>query len=426
MCKDLEGKRLLVLGGSAWLSMIRAFAEEHHICLIGAGNDPSSPLASLDEYYEINSTDNEAMKRLILEKHIDGVYLGSHETVIRHATQYVNELGLPCYCTADQWDILTNKRKLKELWQKFDIPVAKAYSYSKGKPCDIPFPVIVKPEDGCGSVGITICHEEEELDDAIDFARKNSPSGQALIEQLVNPSGVEAFLYLDDGDMKWCALSDKYPVRLQEGAGAICGARTFPGKYTDEFRALFEEKIKRAFRSIGLHQGLIWMEVFHDAGKYYFNEVGYRPNGSLSIVGIDYLCHINTVAADINYALAGGANEFSSLVLKDVPREKKKVCEYWVASKPGEIGYIGGVEKLMDHPNVLAVFPKYSVGDIVPHTNGFAQNFCVVHFAYDTAEEMREGLAYIRQVIQLKDPSGADMIIHKSEAFIEQLIKENE
>lgn len=124
--------------------------------------------------------------------------------------------------------------------------------------------------------------------------------------------------------------------------------------------------------------------------------------------------------------LQGGANEFSSLVLKDVPREKKKVCEYWVASKPGEIGYIGGVEKLMDHPNVLAVFPKYSVGDIVPHTNGFAQNFCVVHFAYDTAEEMREVLSYIRQVIQLKDPSGADMIIHKSEAFIEQLIKENE
>lgn len=177
MLTELEGKRLLVLGGSAWVSIIKAFAEENGIYLVGVGNDPHSPLASLDEYYEIDSTDNEAMKRFIKEKNIDGVYLGSNETVIRHAAQYVNELGMPCYCTAEQWELLINKRTLKALWQKHGLPVAKAYSCSKGKPCDIEFPVIVKPEDGSGSAGITICHEERELAQALDFAKRNSPTG---------------------------------------------------------------------------------------------------------------------------------------------------------------------------------------------------------------------------------------------------------
>lgn len=427
MFRELYGKRLLVLGGSAWGDIIKAFAKENQITIVTAGNNPKSQLAKMGEYHNIDSTDHEAMKKFIREYKIDGVYFGGEEAVIRHAIQYLAELQMPCYCTKEQWDALMNKRSFKELCQKFDIPVAPKYNYTMGAPCDFDFPVIVKPADGCASVGITICESEAQLSAAFKFAYENSPGHEVLIEKLVNNSGMDVFFQITGGEAEWCALGDKYPVRFQEGAGSVAGARVLPSKYTDEFRTRFEDKLKRLFKHLGLYQGLIWMEVFHDGDNYYFNEVGYRPNGSLSIIGIDYLCGINTVAADIYYALTGKsmAHGFTSLILKEVSHSKKKVCEYWVACNAGTIGLINGIKELREYPSILAVFPKYSEGSVIPHTNGFAQNFCVIHFTYDIPDEMRETVRFIKETIEVRNKFGEDMIIHKTDTFIENLIADS-
>ena len=217
-------------------------------------------------------------------------------------------------------------------------------------------------------------------------------------------------------------------MQLAEGAGSVAGARILPSIYTDDFRSRFEDKLKAMFKSVGLYQGLIWMEVFHDGDEYYFNEVGYRPNGSLTIVGIDYFYGINTVAADMYYALTGigKAYGFSSLILKPHETGKKKVCEYWIACHHGTIGAIEGIDELKAYPNVLAAFPKYDVGSTIPRTNGFAQNFCVVHFAYDTAAELKSVIGIIKKTVKVTASNGADMIIHKSEKFVEGLLKDNQ
>lgn len=424
MYTELEGKRLLVLGGTAWADIIFAFARENGIQLLTTGKNPNK---KFDEYYYVDSTDREGMKKLIREKNIDGVYVGSHEGVIRQATQYLAELGMPCYCTVEQWDTLMNKRKFKELCQKFDIPVAQRFNWTPENQCEINYPVITKPADGCASVGIKICHNESDLREGYQFAYDNSPSHEVIIEKLVNNSGMDVFFQITNSEIEFCGLGDKYPVQLAEGAGSVAGARILPSIFTDDFRNRFEDKLKSMFRSVGLYQGLIWMEVFHDGDDYYFNEVGYRPNGSLTIVGIDYFYGINTVAADIYYALTGvgKARGFNSLILKPHNTGKKKVCEYWIACKHGEIGIVEGIEELKAHSNVLAAFPKYSVGNTIPHTNGFAQNFCVVHFAYDTAKELKDTIDFIKATVSVKDVSGYDMIIHKDEMFVEKLLNDS-
>ncbi|WP_028520043.1 hypothetical protein [Ruminococcus flavefaciens] len=265
MFDELKGKRLLVLGGTAWADILFAFAAENDIQLVTTGKNPNK---KFKEYYFVDSTDHEGMKNLIKEKNIDGVYVGSHEGVIRQATQYLAELGLPCYCTLQQWDTLMNKRKFKELCQKFDIPVAPKYNWSPDSPCEIQFPVIVKPADGCASVGIKICHNETDLKEGYQLAYDHSDSHEVLIEKLVNNSGMDVFFQITNSQIEFCGLGDKYPVQLAEGAGSVAGARILPSIYTEDFRARFEDKIKAMFSSVNLTQGLIWMEVFHVLNEY--------------------------------------------------------------------------------------------------------------------------------------------------------------
>lgn len=96
----LKGKRLLLLGGSLWKDAIQDYAKNKDITLIATGNDQSAGIFQIaEERYDVDSTNEEAMKRLIVDKNIDGVYIGGSETVCSIACKYLNELGLPCYCT---------------------------------------------------------------------------------------------------------------------------------------------------------------------------------------------------------------------------------------------------------------------------------------------------------------------------------------
>ena len=73
--------------------------------------------------------------------------------IISHACKYVSDLGLPCYCTENQWNILQNKRSFKSLCEKHGLPVVPSYNITddniEANADTIDFPVITKPEDAC-------------------------------------------------------------------------------------------------------------------------------------------------------------------------------------------------------------------------------------------------------------------------------------
>ena len=126
---ELNGKRLLILGGSLWKEAIRDFAIENGITLIATGNDQTAGIFEIaDKKFSVNSTDSEAMKKLIRDARIDGVYMGGSEAVISAACRYINDLGMPCYCTHEQWEYLQNKKNFKELCIRHGLPVVKRYT----------------------------------------------------------------------------------------------------------------------------------------------------------------------------------------------------------------------------------------------------------------------------------------------------------
>ena len=112
---NLKGKRLLLLGSNVWRDIIKRFADEYGVTLMFAGNNAGHLGEMVDEVYNVNSIDHEAMKGFIKSHDIDGVYMGGSELVISHACQYLYELGFPCYCSKEQWDYLQDKGRFKDL-----------------------------------------------------------------------------------------------------------------------------------------------------------------------------------------------------------------------------------------------------------------------------------------------------------------------
>ena len=411
--KNLKGKRLLLLGGNMFKDSIKQIADAYGIYLIAVSNDPDAEIFDIaDEKYVISSTDSDAMKAFIKEHRIDGVYMGCSEPVISVACQYIAELGLPCYCTKKQWDFLQNKVNFKNLCIEHGLPVVPQYAEN-----DIPkseYPVIVKPVDGCGSKGFSVCKDEKEIKEAVSIAKENSASKKVLIEKFVKNEGVVAFYTFSNGEAYFSGLEDKYPVRYSEQDRYVAGMLIFESSLEKEFRTRFEDKIKNAFSDIGIKEGTIWMEVFHNGDDYFFNEAGYRYGGSISIYSVDYVCGINQLASDIYYALTGESmiTGFDPLIPKDISRGKHYAV-YSLHISPGRISSLEGYEELLANKNVIVIPTAMSVGRSVEMSGTIGQVFGFVHFVFDTIDECREMVDLIHDTIKIIDENGNNMLLRK-------------
>lgn len=229
------------------------------------------------------------------------------EPVINAACEYINELGLPCYCSREQWQLVQNKHHFKALCQKFGLPVVPKYELDKNnfEDCfpESAFPVVLKPADGCGSSGFSVCNTYEELKVGYEEAANNSPTGTVICEKLVENKAVGVFYSISGSEISFVGSEDKTPVRYPKQGSYVAGFFSFPSVFEHDFRVRYEDKIKSMFKSIGLYEGSIWIEVFHDGDEYYFNEVGYRYGGSISVYPIDYLSGINQIYRDLYYAI---------------------------------------------------------------------------------------------------------------------------
>ncbi|NLF42049.1 MAG: ATP-grasp domain-containing protein [Bacteroidales bacterium] len=414
--KDLNGKRLLLLGGSMWKEAISTFAKDNGIVLIATGNDPSAGIFEIaDECYDIDSTDADGMKKLIIEKNIDGVYMGGSEPVISVACEYINELNLPCYCTKEQWDHLQNKKHFKKLCIEHGLPVVPQYEINIDEITQeldcLDFPVITKPADGCGSNGFSVCNNNKELQDGYIKALKTSSTSEVLIEKFVKNKGVVVFYTASNGQFYFSGIEDKYPVRFREGDSYIGGAFIFESRKKNEFRSKFEEKIHQMFKSIGIKEGSLWIEVFVDGDKYFFNEMGYRYGGSVSIYPVDYFYHYNQVAADIYYSLTNESRieGFPTLISTALER-KKHYCVYPIQVREGTIRQIIGIDKILQCNNVVAIPICMKVGYTVKHTGTFFQTFALLHFVFDSKEEFRKIIRDSLSDLKVIDESGQNMV----------------
>ena len=392
-----------------WKDAIKAFADEHQITLVATGNDTSAGIFQIaNECYDINSTDSEAMKRLIAEKNIDGVYMGGSEPVINVACKYLNELGLPCYCTKEQWDFLQEKDKFKSLCIKFGLPCVPRYELNSEK---IDYPVITKPTDGCGSNGFSVCRDYEELQMGYQTAAEASPTGRVLIEKFVKNDSVVVFYTFSNGRMSFSGLENKFPVKYEGHESYVAGLHLFESQYKEEFRNLFDSKLEKLFDSLGIKEGSLWIEVFHEGNNYYFNEVGFRYSGSVSVYPVDYFYRINQVAADMYYSLTGKSDLFShaSMISTTVPR-KKYYAIFNAHMLPGTIASIEGVDMIRNLPECVFIADTKYVGDTVKATGTVAQIFAFIHFVFDTMEECKEMIEKIYSTIHVKNEAGHELL----------------
>lgn len=341
---NLKGKRLLILGGMRISCEIVRTARRMGIYTLVADynkieDSPGKQMA--DEAVDLSVIDVDAVVNYVKNNNIDGVFVGFNDMLLPYYAEICEKAGLPCYGTKEQFDTLIAKDQYKALCRQFGVPTIPEYSIDDE---NIKYPVLVKPVDSSGSRGITICHNRQELEAAVEVGKKASKTEKVLIERYMDGREVTVFWTFQDGNYYLSALANRH-VKHNQGDDVIPlpVGYTFPSVYLPKYRKEVEENCKRMFSHLGLKDGMMFMQCKVEDGTCYLYDLGFRPTGSLEYKILKRVCGYDPLEMMICHALTGkmGSEDIAD---KANPMFSAPAFNVSCLCAPGTIKAITGVD----------------------------------------------------------------------------------
>lgn len=418
---DFKGKRLLILGGSRISLEIIKHAKSMGI-VTGVTDwytlekSPAKQMA--DEAYYENTSDIDAMVKLIKEHKFDGVITGFTDSVLPYYAEICQKAGLPSYGTKEQFELFIDKNKYKALLRKFDIPTIPEYHVGFPDSDDISdsidYPVIVKPTDSSGSRGITICHNKDELKKAMLSAIEVSKVQRVLVEKYIDEKEATIIWLFKDGKYYISLCGNRHIKHNQEGQLPLPAGYSYPASVQPRFLKETAPKIEKMLHFLGVKNGMMFMQCKVVDGVCYIYDIGYRLTGTLEYINLKHMCGYDPMDMLIHFALTGTMGE---------PDIDQKVDPYLggeytynvsLLCKPGKIAEMKGIEEIKKLPGVFDAVIAHPVGDTITEAmkGRLAQITVRILGKASSVAEMKTTMIKIQKLAHIISEDGEEMILH--------------
>jgi len=335
---------------------------------------------------------------------------GYSEIRVANQIKLCRELGLPCYINEEQLEITRDKILFKETCRHYGVPVIKEY-----KSIDEvdEFPVIVKPTDRAGSIGVGIANNRTELESAYQVAMEKSLSKRVIIEDYITDAiEMDAHYVVHDGKITLLTTDDIIAASDNVKDGKVVqSVWMYPSKYNEKFLKTVDKPLQDMIRGIGVQNGTIFFSGFvNDKGEFRFFECGFRLWGEQEFeydfkkVGINYL------DVYLYHAFYGNAH---GITLNDNPNSKLKGVSLNLYVIGGTISKLQGIQKLADNKDCFLSLVDSYVGQKCTFENAILTKAGLVGFANEEPSQLKRDVDNAYESIVIQDENGNSMIYDK-------------
>lgn len=412
--ESLKGKKLLILGGSAFMVDPVLKAKEMGLYTIvtdihGLEKSPAKRVA--DEFWDISLMDYDTLVPLIKKKGIKGILTGFTDAFLL-AYQHLCELtGLPCYATKYAFETTINKARFKQLCRMNGVPVIPEYDVNSFDPSSITesHKVIIKPVDNSGSQGVILCKTSEDFHRCLDFALSYSQKKEVIIEKYMDMDSFAASYTIQNGVISLSTLNDRLEHKSSETAAITC-AGIYPSKYLDMYLEKMDAKMKAMYKALGVTNGVLSVQGFVDGDSFYVMEMGYRLTGGQHYIFSKYENGISALEQLIHFSVTGKMADFS-IEKVDNPRFKDLCLNLCVLGKSSYISRIEGRDYLEQLPEIINASFMKDVGDQIGMDGTTSQKIANLHIVLKDHQELNRIVSEIQSHFHVYDDMGNDLVL---------------
>ncbi|MCQ2336004.1 MAG: ATP-grasp domain-containing protein [Paludibacteraceae bacterium] len=207
-------QKLAIIGASYLQKPLAEKAKEMGLyTLCFAWEDGAVCKDLVDEFYPISITEKEQILKICQKEQIDGICTIASDTAAPTVAYVAEKMGLvgnsyDCACTAN------NKYLMRQAFMKANVPcpqymMVDEQNINHCQLSTVNYPLIVKPSDRSGSLGVTKVENKEDLQSAIEKAINCSFKNQAMVEEFIDGREISVEFISYNGKHYPLTITDK-------------------------------------------------------------------------------------------------------------------------------------------------------------------------------------------------------------------------
>ncbi len=416
--KELEGKKLLILGGNPeTVPLVEVANSMGILTIVSSGRHTDAAKKAAWKSYDVDGMDVPGLVALAREEQVDGVLVGVADVLVPAYCKVCDALDLPCYATQKIVDVFAYKDVFKATCERYGVHgIPEYYLDASMKQEDmerIQYPVMVKPVDNGGGVGMTVAYNESELRSAVEKALAASNTKRFIVEKYMQCDDMGMYYTFKDGYCSASCIYDRYTTDEQPGLSRVCLGGTYPSKHLNEYFERMHDNAVRMFRDIGIQNGVLMLSGFYEDGEFYVYDTGFRLQGEAPHLLMNAIHGFDQREMLIRFALTGSEGEIDLKEADDTRLRGKWASTLWFLLKEGKILEIRGLEDAQKDPCVVANIQRLYVGDTVePQWIGNEKQVLTrMYLVCNSKEELAEKLKFYMAHVQVYDEAGNSMLL---------------
>ena len=331
-------------------------------------------------------------------------------------TAYVCEkLGIHNFVNYEQSVKVTDKCKMKETFKENGIKTSSFYSLSKDSDIDsfdIKYPVVVKPADASGSIGVKKILTREALIDYLPEAFEISRSGGVVVEEFCDDLEVSIDCFVQDDAIDILLVRQKMKNKSSDTLVYPLGSIIL-----NDYPCNSKDNIKKMARKI--------VDTFNLNNTPFFLQAFINKEGELSMIEFGV-----RIGGGMSYQIIRSSTGFDIMdAALDCYEGKKAEINYhipeyiystnYIFTEPGTFDHIEGAEELVQNGTidkfVTLAAPGHISDGIVTSRNKTGYFFIHANNIHSLFEKTR----HIVSKLKVRDVNGEEIM--KKDLFEETL-----
>lgn len=418
MTREFEGKKLLILGGNPETTPLVEIANDMGVKTIvtsARSTDPAKKAAW--KAYDVDGMDVPGLVALARDEKVDGVLVGVADILVPSYCKVCDALSLPCYATQQIVDVFAFKDIFKATCERYGVHGIPEYYLDadlKREDLDkIVYPVMVKPVDNGGGVGMTVAYNEAELIEGVKKALDASYKKRFIVEKYMQCDDMGMYYTFKDGYCSASCIYDRYTTDEQPGLSRVCLGGTYPSKHLDEYFERMHNNAVRMFKEIGIKNGVLMLSGFYENGEFYVYDTGFRLQGEAPHLLMKAIHGFDQREMLIRFALTGSEGDIDLRTDDDTRLRGKWAATLWFLLKQGKIARIIGLDDIDKDKRVVANIQRLHEGDEIKSEwiGNEKQVLTRLYLVCNSKMELADALKYYMDTVKVFDENGKKLLL---------------
>jgi biotin carboxylase len=356
--------KLIVLGGgNCQVALLKYLqARGHFVILVDYLLDPPGKQYA-DIHKRISTFDVSGIVDVAKQNEVDAIITaGTDQPVYAGACASVT-LDLPFYISSDLAYALTHKKRMKSVFQQYDIPTVQFGYLTETLTEDLleqlMVPLVIKPYDSQGQRGVLKVNHLSRLADAMKESFSFTNESEILWENYYPNDEITVSGWVVEGKTHILSVTDRVTFDTEPHIG-ICTAHHYPSKHYRANKDTIIQLTENLVQAFQIEKGPIYFQMLVGKEGILVNETAARIGGAFEDVYIKSLYGLDLDELLLNDVL-GIPNHLAHSNYMETSNEFVNVILFF--ANPGTIASLSKMSDLVEKGLIIDGAFNFKEGD---------------------------------------------------------------